>query len=70
MRAWGILLRPVRLKRRFSRNLLHVSLEYYEAAQLKVAQRDKAKHERHMRVWQRWNRERIKAPDFINETDE
>lgn len=49
---------------------LAVSLEYYEAAQLKVAQRDKAKHERHMRVWQRWNRERIKVPDFINETDE
>ena len=49
---------------------LAVSLNRYETAQLKVAQRDKIKHERHIKVWQRWDRERIKAPDFIDETDE
>lgn len=45
------------------------SLNHYEAAQLKVAERKKVKHERHAMIWRRWNRERIKVPDFINEMD-
>lgn len=48
---------------------LKVSLDRYEAAQVDVATRAGAKRECHGEVWKHWDRDPIKVPDFINETD-
>lgn len=49
---------------------LKVSLDRYEATRTRKAEREIAKRARHMEVWERWDWEKIKAPDFIDATDD
>ncbi|MBW3094032.1 hypothetical protein KIH75_01425 [Bifidobacterium sp. 64T4] len=49
---------------------LKVTLDRYETTRTRKAEREIAKRTRHMEVWERWDREPIKTPDFISETDD